>query len=140
MALKYSRQRHVIKDFLMTRKDHPTADTVYMNVRTEYPNISLGTVYRNLSLLADIGEIQRLRFADGVDHFDADTSAHYHFVCTQCGRIIDLKMDSLDHIMDIAGTGFDGEIKGHVTYFHGLCRDCKKMSKAHLQDSVYEFE
>ena len=59
MALKYSRQRQVIKDFLMTRKDHPTADTVYMNVRNEYPNISLGTVYRNLSLLADIGEIGR---------------------------------------------------------------------------------
>ena len=47
MALKYSRQRQVIKDFLMSRKDHPTADVVYMNVRQEYPNISLGTVYRN---------------------------------------------------------------------------------------------
>ena len=61
MALKYSRQRQVIKDFLMSRKDHPTADVVYMNVRQEYPNISLGTVYRNLTLLADMGEIQRLR-------------------------------------------------------------------------------
>ena len=126
MALKHSRQRQVIKDFLMTRKDHPTADVVYTNVRQEYPNISLGTVYRNLSLLADIGEIQRLRFDDGVDHFDADTSAHYHFVCTQCGRIIDLKMDSLDHIMDLAGRSFDGEIRGHVTYFHGICGDCRE--------------
>ena len=48
MALKYSRQREAIKEFLMTRKDHPTADVVYMNVRQEFPNISLGTVYRNL--------------------------------------------------------------------------------------------
>ena len=128
MALKYSRQRQVIKDFLMTRKDHPTADTVYMNVRNEYPNISLGTVYRNLSLLADIGEIQRLRFDDGVDHFDADTSAHYHFVCTQCGQIIDLKMDSLDHIIDMAEAGFAGEIQWYVTYFHGLCGNCKKVN------------
>ena len=134
MALRYSRQRQVIKDFLMTRKDHPTADTVYMNVRNEYPSISLGTVYRNLSLLADIGEIRRLRFHDGVDHFDADTSPHYHFVCTECGSIVDLKTDSLDHIVDAAGSGFDGEIQGHVTYFHGICGNCKKTSRARLRD------
>lgn len=126
MALKYSRQRQVIKDFLMARRDHPTADTVYMNVRNEYPSISLGTVYRNLSLLADLGEIQRLRFNDGVDHFDADTSPHYHFVCTECGSIIDLKTDGLDHILDTAGSSFDGEIQGHVTYFHGVCGKCIK--------------
>lgn len=68
MTLKYSRQREAIKDFLMTRNDHPTADVVYSNVRTEFPNISLGTVYRNLTLLADLGEIARLRVGDGVDH------------------------------------------------------------------------
>ena len=56
MALKYSRQREAIKEFMMTRKDHPTADIVYMNVRKEFPNISLGTVYRNLTLLSDMGE------------------------------------------------------------------------------------
>ena len=55
MALKYSRQREAIKEFLMTRTDHPTADVVYMNVRQEFPNISLGTVYRNLTLLSDMG-------------------------------------------------------------------------------------
>ena len=57
MALKHSKQRDLIKSFLMTRKDHPTADVVYMNVRQQQPNISLGTVYRNLTLLADLGEI-----------------------------------------------------------------------------------
>ena len=56
-ALKYSRQREAIKNFLMTRRDHPTADVVYHSLRTEFPNISLGTVYRNLTLLADLGEI-----------------------------------------------------------------------------------
>ena len=59
-TLKYSRQRESIKEFLMTRKDHPTADVVYENVKKIYPNISLGTVYRNLSLLSDLGEIQKL--------------------------------------------------------------------------------
>lgn len=126
MALKYSRQRQVIKDFLMTRKDHPTADVVYMNVRQTYPNISLGTVYRNLSLLADLGEIRRLRVGDGIDHFDADTSTHYHFVCTECGSVIDLTMkpDSIDRIMDTAAADFDGTIEGYMTYFYGVCGNC----------------
>ncbi len=130
MALKYSRQREVIKDFLMSRKDHPTADVVYMNVREQYPNISLGTVYRNLTLLADIGEIQRLRVGDGVDHFDADVSPHYHFVCTECGSVIDLEMDSIDNIVDIAGMNFDGKIKGHVTYFYGICGNCSQKTQS----------
>lgn len=126
MALKYSRQREVIKEFLKTRKDHPTADIVYTNVREQYPNISLGTVYRNLTLLADIGEIQRLRVGDGVDHFDADVSPHYHFVCTKCGSVVDLVMDNIDDIIDIAGVNFDGKITGHVTYFYGICGNCSK--------------
>ena len=126
MALKYSRQRQVIKDFLMTRKDHPTADAVYMNVRQEHPNISLGTVYRNLSLLADLGEISRLRVGDGVDHFDADTSPHYHFVCTECGGVSDIEVSDIDHIFDVNDIKFDGKIHGHVTYFYGICGNCHK--------------
>lgn len=128
MALKYSRQREMIKDFLMTRKDHPTADLVYSNIRQDCPNISLGTVYRNLTLLADLGEIQRLRVGDGIDHFDADTSSHYHFICSDCGAVIDLEMDSIDNITDIAGKNFDGSILGHVTYFYGKCSKCKELS------------
>ncbi len=124
MALKHSRQRDMIKEFLMTRKDHPTADVVYMNVRQLNPNISLGTVYRNLTLLADIGEIARLRVGDGVDHFDADTSPHYHFVCSECGSVIDLEMDNIDDIITLAGASFDGHIAGHVTYFYGTCSCC----------------
>lgn len=126
MALKYSKQREMIKDFLMTRRDHPTADVVYTNVRRQNPNISLGTVYRNLSLLADLGEIQRLRLGDGTDHFDADTSPHYHFICTKCGQVIDLKMESIEGIRELAGADFAGTIDGHVTYFYGTCGDCTK--------------
>ena len=128
MALKYSRQREAIKSFLMTRKDHPTADVVYENVRKEFPNISLGTVYRNLTLLSDMGELLRLRVGDGMDHFDADTSPHYHFICQDCGRVIDLDMDSLEAIDNIAGANFGGQIKGHVTYFYGSCEYCTEHS------------
>jgi Fur family peroxide stress response transcriptional regulator len=128
MTLKHSKQRDMIKDFLMSRKDHPTADVVYMNVRQQQPNISLGTVYRNLTLLADIGEIQRLRLGDGVDHFDADISVHYHFVCNACGSVIDLEMESIDSISDVAQRSFNGHIAGHVTHFFGTCKDCTKES------------
>ena len=126
MALKYSRQRELIKDFLMERCDHPTADVVYMNVRQQIPNISLGTVYRNLTLLADRGEILRLRLGDGTDHFDADTSPHYHFVCRECGCVQDLHMESIDGILDTARQHFNGRITGHMTYFYGTCNHCSQ--------------
>ncbi len=128
MALKYSRQREAIKSFLMTRKDHPTADVVYENVRKEFPNISLGTVYRNLTLLSDMGELLRLRVGDGMDHFDATTEPHYHFICKRCGRVIDLEMESIDSINDTAGAGFGGRIDGHVAYFYGSCDKCTDLS------------
>lgn len=126
MALKYSRQREAIKDFMMTRKDHPTADVVYDNVRKEFPNISLGTVYRNLTLLSDMGELLRLRVGDGIDHFDATTDPHYHFICQSCGKVIDLDLEHQGNIDQIAGENFGGVIEGHVAYFYGVCEDCDK--------------
>lgn len=124
MKRNHSKQREAILDFLATRKDHPTADVVYMNVRKQLPNISLGTIYRNLTLLSDNGEILRLRVGDGTDHFDADVSSHYHFICKECGSVLDLEMDNIDAINDIAAQNFDGEIEGHSTYFYGLCGNC----------------
>ena len=127
--LKYSRQREAIKNFLMTRHDHPTADEVYSNVRTEFPNISLGTVYRNLTLLADLGEISRLRVGDGVDHFDADTHPHYHFVCNECGSVTDLETDGIDNVLEAASRNFEGLVQGHVTYFYGIWPHCMHKAK-----------
>ncbi|MCR5283098.1 MAG: transcriptional repressor [Lachnospiraceae bacterium] len=127
-TLKHSKQRDAILNFLMSRKDHPTADVVYSHLREEYPNISLGTVYRNLTLLSELGQIKRLHIGDGVDHFDADTSQHYHFLCSECGAVIDLKMETIDHINQLAGVGFDGQIAGNITYFYGLCPKCSAKS------------
>lgn len=126
MATKYSRQREEIKKYLSTRKDHPSADAVYTAIRRTMPNISLGTVYRNLTLLSETGEILRLRLGDGIDHFDYDTSPHHHFVCTECGAVSDLSMESLDSVMEAAQKNFSGKIDGYVTYFHGSCSDCCK--------------
>ena len=125
--IKYSRQRECIKQFLADRYDHPTAETVYLNVKKEFPNISLGTVYRNLSLLAELGEIQKISTGIGPDRFDGNPTPHYHFVCSQCGSVIDLEMDGIDHINIIAANQFDGEIDGHITYFYGKCSNCLKI-------------
>ena len=130
-TLKYSRQREAILNFLMTRKDHPTADVIYDNIRKAQPNISLGTVYRNLSLLAEIGEIQRLTTGDGKDHFDGNAMPHDHFVCRMCNSVIDVN-GSVDHKLDkAANKTFDGEIEGHTTIYYGKCRNCiDKQSRA----------
>lgn len=126
MNLKYSRQRNAIKEFLMTRKDHPTADVVYSNLRNEFPNISLGTVYRNLTLLSELGEILKLDMGDGVDHFDGNVSPHFHFICNSCHSVIDLNMDkdALKDIDEVASRDFDGKITGHTAHFYGLCSKC----------------
>ncbi len=124
--LKNSKQRDAIKSFLMTRYDHPTAETVYLNVKKEFLNISLGTVYRNLSLLSEIGEIQKLSTGIGPDRFDGNPAPHYHFICNQCGSVLDLDVTGLDHINVLASQNFDGEIEGHLIYFYGKCPDCKK--------------
>lgn len=124
---KHSKQRDMIMDFLMTRKDHPTAETVYLNVRELNPRISLGTVYRNLTLLAENGEILRISMGENMDRFDADTSPHYHFICNDCGSVIDLDMEDIDYVTDVAAKRFRGKIAGHVTYFHGTCEKCTKV-------------
>ena len=129
-TLKYSRQRESIKACLMGRHDHPTADAIYTTIREEFPNISLGTVYRNLNLLVELGEISKFTCGDGKDHFDADIFPHYHFVCRCCGSVQDLRMEPLSDVTAKAQTGFNGEIDTHVTYFYGTCADCLR-SKQH---------
>ncbi len=123
-ALKYSRQRESIKTYLMAHRNHPTADTVYAAIREEFPNISLGTVYRNLNLLVELGEIQKLTCGDGKDHFDADTSTHYHFICRHCGSVIDLPIAPMLEMQGKAQESFDGRIDSHITYFYGVCPGC----------------
>jgi Fur family peroxide stress response transcriptional regulator len=125
-TLKRSRQREAIVAFLKTRKDHPTADTVYQEIRNTIPNISLGTVYRNLALLAQRGEILRLACDGKVDRFDADTSPHYHFMCLNCGCVKDIDMPYASNIDEEANEEFDGMITSHSILFQGYCRDCKK--------------
>jgi Fur family peroxide stress response transcriptional regulator len=123
-TLKYSRQRESIKACLSGRTDHPTADTVYTCIRETFPNISLGTVYRNLNLLVDLGEIQKLTCGDGKDHFDWNPQPHYHFVCRCCGCVQDLDMKPIYDVEKQAQQCTAGRIEGHAIYFRGVCADC----------------
>lgn len=125
-VLKYSRQRESIKNSLMSRHDHPTADTLYMSIREEFPNISLGTVYRNLNLLVELGEIQKLTCGDGADHFDGDVSPHYHFICNACRGVLDLPMEQFDGINETAAARLGCKIDSHTIYFKGVCPECTK--------------
>ncbi len=123
-GLKYSRQREAVLVYLRSTRSHPTAEQVYDEIRKEFPKISLGTVYRNLNLLAGQGEILRLNCGDGVEHYDAMTDPHNHFICRHCGKVMDLDI-ALDPVMDMeADENFPGKIEGHKIYFYGICENC----------------
>ena len=132
--LKYSRQRESTKASLMNRKDHPTADAVYASIREEFPNISLGTVYRNLNLLVELGEVQKLTFGDGKDHFDADTSLHYHFVCRDCGQVYDMELDEMADLNTSVQAAAPGKIDSHSILFYGRCYSC--MEKEETENTL----
>lgn len=123
--LRRSKQREAILDFLRKTSSHPTAYHIYEAVRKEIPNISLGTVYRNLRLLRDEAEILELDLAGSLSRFDGDTRSHYHFRCEQCGRVFDVNEPvDLERNERVAKkTGF--RVSHHILEFRGLCRDCQ---------------
>ncbi len=124
MVHKHSKQREAIYEYLHGRTDHPTADAVYTGVRQVLPNISLGTVYRNLLLLRDTGRIQAVDVGDGTLHFDADLSQHSHFICKRCGCVQDIWIEPDEKLRRQAAAHFSGQITGYTAYFYGLCSDC----------------
>lgn len=111
-------------------KEHPTADTVYLHVKEEFPNISLGTVYRNLNLLTDIGEAIKIPTPDGGDRFDGNIMPHNHFFCTSCRKVLDLDLDmkNIEQVNKAAAENFDGIIESSTTIFYGKCGDCIQKS------------
>ena len=133
--IKYSRQREAIVQYLTGRTDHPSAESVYQALRQTHPNISLGTVYRNLSLLSDIGEIRKLSNFGGADHFDGNTEPHpnvvphYHFLCRKCGCLQDVPMTALDSLNQLAQAHIDGIVESHALLFKGVCKRCSEDTK-----------
>lgn len=127
-TIKYSRQREAIVNFLKTRKDHPTAEVIHSNIRNTYPNISLGTVYRNLNLLSETGVILKISLEDDSAHFDGFTHPHLHFFCNECRKVFDIEPDEreMEAFMEIASKYFDGNISSQVSVFYGVCKACNE--------------
>ncbi len=119
--MRYSRQREIIVENIKNRFDHPTADEIYSACRVVEPNISLGTVYRNLKQLAEEGEIITLETVDKKIHYDGDTSRHSHFVCERCGKIIDLFKPS-ETPKELKEMGL--EVTSEKCVYYGQCNDC----------------
>ncbi|MBQ2932312.1 MAG: transcriptional repressor [Clostridia bacterium] len=122
---KHSKQRDAILEVLHSTKAHPTADAIYEEVRKKIPNISLGTVYRNLAKLSEDNTIIKVNAGTGVEHFDGTPTPHYHVVCTECGAIDDIDADPLEEVNVWAAKIFKGEIYKHSTIFFGKCERCK---------------
>lgn len=126
--LKHSRQRDAILENLMRRHDHPTADAIYQSLRSDFPKISLGTVYRNLNLMADMGKIRRIHCESGMEHYDCDTSDHCHYVCTECGSVTDLPVPIDPGLNRLAMSAGIGSVDCHSLIFYGKCKQCMEKS------------
>ena len=132
--IKYSRQRESILSAIADRTDHPTADTIFVEIREEYPNISKGTVYRNLALLADLGMIQKISTENGPDRFDPNVKPHSHFSCRKCGEFMDIDFEIQDDLTSQASTSFSGRIEKCTVNFSGLCPNCMSKFRASWAD------
>ena len=124
---KSSKQRYAIMDVVKNTKCHPTAEWVYERVKEKIPNISLGTVYRNLSRLSEEKSVIKLNIGTASEHFDGNTALHYHVHCVECGRIFDIDEMPAFNMDEWASEKFNGEIIEHKTVFAGICSDCKNI-------------
>lgn len=127
---RQTKQRKLILDYLKSVKTHPTAEVVYQKVKPKMPNITLATVYRNLNLLADEGEILKLEINKEY-RYDADNSSHQHGICKKCGVIIDFFQHNISRyaLKKLKHDNF--KPKTVVIIFSGECKDCSKIDSEH---------
>jgi len=121
---RYSHQRELIYGAVRESGAHPTAEMIYQRLKPANPNLSLGTVYRNLNTLTQEGRLVRMSFQ--VDRYDARTGPHAHFLCRTCGGVFDVELP-YDDAMDRAASGADGQfqVERHDLIFYGLCAACR---------------
>ncbi len=123
---KQFRKRNAILDFLRQTDLHPSAEIIYAQLKTEIPDLSLGTVYRNLALFKQQGLIQSLGSVNGVERFDGTVTPHVHFVCNYCGAIIDLKQLNVPELLCKKAAGeVGGTVDQCMLTFYGACAQCQ---------------
>lgn len=120
-----SKKRQAIYDALKATVKHPSAEQLYELLKPEYPDLSLGTVYRNLGVLLDEGKIVSVGKVNGEERFDAVTGRHAHFVCSKCGAVIDVALDGLE-LPDCGEVekSLGGRVDDIKLSFTGLCNNC----------------
>ena len=126
---KHFRKRDAILNCVRCTTTHPSAEWVFEHVRQEVPDISLATVYRNLSLFKEQGLIRSLGTVNGVERFDGNTEPHVHFICTQCGGVQDLPEISVPEELNAAvSRDSGGRVDSCQLTFTGICGECRKMN------------
>ena len=124
---KHFRKRDAILTCVRHTTVHPSADWVYARLKPEYPDLSLGTVYRNLSLFKEQGLIASLGTVGGVERFDGNTDPHVHFICARCGAVLDLEgMAVPQALQSQAASIAGGQVNSCRLSFSGTCGQCKK--------------
>jgi len=121
---KRSRQRDLLLEILRSTTCHPDADWVFARMREKMPNVSLGTVYRNLSQLAAENVILKLDVGQSADRFDGCKDPHYHLACNACGAVVDMPMPYTPSLNAAAEDGSGCQIEGHALLFYGKCPSC----------------
>ena len=129
---KQFRKRNAILDYVRHSDQHPSAETIFEALKPEIPDLSLGTVYRNLSLFKQEGLIQSLGTVNGVERFDGIVSPHVHFICSHCARIRDLHQVQVpDSLRKLAADEANATVEQSVLLFFGLCDECRRDLAAH---------
>ena len=129
--MRLTTQRQIILEELAKVTSHPTANEVYDMVRRRLPRIGLGTVYRNLELMAEGGLILKLEVGGTQKRFDATIHPHYHIRCVQCSKVDDIEIPVQHHINEIASVACDYQILGHHIEFSGICEACALSKREH---------
>ena len=126
---RYSRKREAILNAIRSTDVHPSADWVYHTLRPVYPDLSLGTVYRNLARFKQEGLVVSVGTVNGQERFDAVVSPHPHLICQDCGAVLDLPQLNLEEVVEKITGQYGVKIDRHDLIFYGLCPHCVKQSK-----------
>lgn len=122
--LRHSRQREMIREYLMSSCEHPSAEMVFDALREKLPSISLGTVYRNLKLLEETGQIRKVTTHQNTDRYDARSDDHAHFVCSCCGCVKDLNPLDADSLGISCQLDPGDKVHWMNVIFGGTCASC----------------
>ena len=134
--LRMTRQRQGILEELRKSNTHPSADELFGRVRKHMPRISLGTVYRNLEILSELGEIQTIQMAGSLKRFDGVAENHYHIRCVNCDRLIDAPVDVSQTLENAVQVHTDFRILGHKVEFTGICPKCRRQKPGAFPDNA----